>query len=219
MSESIQLIKSYGAQVVLVICILAGTLEFFTGSTIIPGLTLAMSNLSNSTVIIGAWTWIVLIVSMWIWNYSNFRKKSLDWQWSIYFMIGLPLTTFFAIIQGSSGIVYVDLSNVFNYMQTAIKAIWYMSFGYVLYRVFRPTGLEAGILSICAIISMFAAVSIGPNVPGLIGINQWIQDWPGKFATSAVTICAGAAMVMISLRTLFGTESFLIKKVREAAGA
>lgn len=185
--------------------------------------------------VIGAFTLILGMLSLWRVHHSKIKRKAENWQYSVItlsalvFMITAGILTkggYLTYEEGSTGLKYVlskifDFNAVFMNIQIPIQATMFSLLAFYIasaaFRAFKARTFEATLLLVAAGIVMLGRVPIGsliPNIPleflhldiSVQTLTAWILNVPNTAAKRGIMIGVGLGMASTSLKIILGIE-------------
>jgi len=150
------------------------------------------------------------IMSITMVHSARIQKKTPNWQYSIFALLGMYLTAAAGFIWGTQeGTPYMW---IYRNMQMPMGATMFSLLAFYIasaaYKAFRARSAEATVLLIAAIVVMLGQVPIGVAMFGerILDVTQWILDVPNLAAKRGIALGVGLGMVATSLRILLGIE-------------
>lgn len=99
-----------------------------------------------------------------------------------------------------------------SYAAVSSNIAWYMGGTYASYRYLRPTSVEAAVLVIMALFSMFRGTTLLTYIwPPFYDIGVWIETVVATSVIRAFTTAMSVGTIVLVIRALVGKEPGLIE--------
>ena len=211
------IIKKYAPQFLLIALVVPICFQYTFSH---PLLNLYVSKIQNYHVIITAIIQVVAVSSLVLWHISRIRKRGEDWMFSILYVVLYFFTISLLWFEGSSGLNYVKLWAVHDYIGFARVAMLALSGLWVMYRTFRPKNIDLIIIIACSIVTMLGGATVGGFLwSGFEPVSTWLTNVMSSAGNSAILLGAGIGEVFIALRVILGTESTFMRLLQREVGA
>ena len=177
----------------------------------------------DGIIIIGAFAFLLGIVSLFMAHYGKIKRKSDGWGYSLFVFVGITIGLVTGIV--SKGVqltpegVVTSLGWMYTYMLYPLQGTMFSILAFFVvsaaFRSFRVKSGEAFVLLIAAILLIFGRVPLGQLVWDkiffwipfqLTSAVEWVMGVPAVAARRGIMLGVSIGMVAMSLKIIVGIE-------------